>query len=266
MSGSFGPFATRVGILDRSTDFIDLVVRNTPEMARLRLWGARTVDDAYGNLAGSGVGGAGCVQLMEGNVGSIIQTPSIAARWRVEESRRGLTSFQFDVRDFAVPPGSIGADDEYLFVRVQEWRKTTGGWLQVAAGPNTGWNIQGPILLIPTALYFYGMGGAAILIQGTAPAGTLCTFGHIPNLDETVTVPLPMHIVSPRPLTSIQIRNLDLANNLLVSYGLGMPMTRIAQGANGISIFGAPGVSEIVVAGEGGTCLFSIEGVVDRYD
>ena len=266
MSGSYGPFATRPGILQRSTDFVDLVIRNTPEMRRLRLWGARTLDDAYGNLVGSGVGGAGCSQLMEGDVGTIIQTPSVSARWRVEESRRGNTSFQFDVRDFALAPGSIGSDDEYLFVRVQEMRKTTNAWFQVAAGPNAGWDIQGPILLIPTAKYFFGMGGAAVIVEGTAPAGTLCTFGHIPNLDETVTVPLPMHIIFPRPLTSVQIRNLDLANNLLVSFGLGMPMTRIVQAGSDIAIFGAPGVTEIVLAGEGGPCEFSVEGVIDRYD
>ena len=266
MSGSFGPFATRPGILQRSTDFVDLIVRNTPEMKRLRLWGARTTDDAYGNLVGSGVGGAGASILMEANVGEIARSLTEEKRWRVEESRRGLTSFLFDVHDFALAPGSIGSDDDYLFVRVQEMRKTTDAWLQVPAGPNAGWDIQGPILVVPPALYFFGMGGAALSVQGTAPSGTGCTFGHIPNLDETVTVPLPMHIVFPRPLTSVQIRNIDAANDLLVSYGLGQPMTRILQGGSDIAIFGAPGITEIVLAGEGGTCVFSVEGVVGRYN
>lgn len=266
MSGSFGPFATRAGILQRSTDFFDVVVRNTPEMKRLRLWGAPTIDDSYGALVGSGLTGSGGSILMEADVGEIARSSSVVDRWHVEESRRGQTSFLFDIQDFGLTPGSIGSDDQYLFVRVQEMRKTTNSWLQVAAGPNAGWDVKGPILIVPTALYFFGLGGASLTMPGTAPNGTGCTFGVIPNVDETVNSPLPLHLVFPRPLTSVQVRNIDAANDLLVSYGLGMPMTRILQGGNDISIFGAPGITEMVLAGEGGTCTFSIEAVVDRYN
>jgi len=256
MSGNFGPFATRAGIIQRSTDFVDLAVRSTPEMKRLRLWGARTLNDAYGNLVGSGVGGAGGSILQEVDAGQIAQTLEVTKRWRVEESRRGLTSFQFDVRDFG-SPSSIGSDDEYLFVRVQEMRKTTNAWLQVAAGPNAGWDIQGPIMPIPPAIQF-GLGGMAMTLTGTAPAGTLCTPGHTPNIDETVTVPLPMHIAFPRPSYLASIRNIDPAQTLLFSFGLGMPMSPLPP-LTETSSFGTPAIYELVLAGEAGACDFVVD-------
>lgn len=270
---SYGPFSTRVGILQRSPSFMDLVVRNRPDVAAYRLWGAPTINDAYGALVGSGLGGTGGTAMMEANAGSIAQSPSAQAHWRVEEVRRHTTSFQLDVEDFVAPaaPPPFGSDDDFLFVRVQE-RRTTAGWLQVPAGAvnNANWPIKGPILVVPPATFF-GMAGAAITMQGIAPAGTGSTVGNPPVVDVTVQNPLPMHIVTPRPLTSISVRNIDPTEDLLISWGLGMPMTLVTAG-NSFDIFGIPGVTEIVLAAlsPGGSigfagCAFSIEAQVDLF-
>lgn len=273
---SYGPFSTRVGILQRSPNFIDLMVRNRPDVSAYRLWGAPTIDDAYGALVGSGLGGTGGTAIIEANINTIAQSPSVQSRWRVEEVRRGTTSFQIDIEDYVAPavlpgPPPFGPDDDFLFVRVQERRRTTG-WLHVPAGAvnNANWPIKGPILVVPPATFF-GMAGAALSMQGTAPAGTGSTVGNPPVVDETVQDPLPMHLVSPRPITSISVRNIDPTEDLLVSWGLGMPMTLVTAG-NSFDIFGIPGVTEIVLAAlsPGGSvgfagCAFSIEAQVDLY-
>jgi len=42
---SYGPFAVRAGILQRSTNFVDLVVRQRSETTGLRLFSARTLSE-----------------------------------------------------------------------------------------------------------------------------------------------------------------------------------------------------------------------------
>jgi hypothetical protein len=270
---SYGPFSARVGILQRAPDFLDLVVRNRPDVTAYRLWGAPTINDAYGALVGSGLGGTGGTALLDASVNTIAQSPSAQARYRVEECRRGSTSFQLDIEDYVTPvvPPPFGPDDDFLFVRVQE-RRRTAGWLQVPAGAvnNPNWPIKGPILVVPSATFF-GMAGAAITMQGMAPAGTGSPVGRPPVVDETVQDPLPMHLVTPRPITSVSVRNIDPTEDLLISWGLGMPMTLVTAG-DSFDIFGIPGITEIVLAAlsPGGSigfagCAFSIEAQIDLY-
>jgi len=232
---SYGPFDARIGMLERAPHFVDLVTRNKPGVTQYRLWGARNVNDAYGDLTDSGVGGTGPTLMMTANSGQRVQSPELIRRkagW-VEENRRGQTSFQFDIIDFLAPavPQPFGSDEEPVFVRLQEFRQAAAAWSAVPIGApiNPGEPILGPILVVPGSRQNKAI---SIAFAGTAPAATGCMEMYPANFDETVQIPLPMHVVFPRPVDNLVIRNDadDEDTWLLVSYGIGEPMYAIPGG------------------------------------
>jgi len=245
MSDTFGPFNVRPGVLQRSTNFQDLVLRQREGTTAYRLWVSPTIEDAYGTLANSGLAGTGGTNMLEVAKGSLGMTDGPRVRgWRVEESRRGQTSFLVDPRDVPL------SDDVVIYHRVQEQRM--GNWLAVpgAAILNPNTPISGPILVVPPAPFF-AAAASVLSLQSIAPLMTGCTAGALPVVDETVQTPLPMHLVFPRPASTIIVRNLSVGDTLLVSFGLGMPMIEVAPGEATIPTGGGyalPGVREIVVA------------------
>lgn len=266
---TIGPFNARVGVSNRSSHLVDLIVRNNPMVTDYRLWVSRSLNDAYGTVEDSGIAGTGGTMIMEAHSNRMIISPQIERRGSasVAEVRRGQTSFIFDVDDYIVPAGNIPSDSEYMFARIQEKRLALG-WAAVSAlaAKNANFPIRGSILVVPNA-GFYGHAASVIAMAGTAPAGSDCLAGIPPVIDQTVQKPMPMHIVFPRPLAVLTIRNIDPASSLLVSFGLGQPMIEVPFGQS-ISPTGGgyslPGVSEVVLAmsGAGAGCPFSMDGVI----
>lgn len=259
----YGPFATRVGMYQRFTNFIDLIVRNSPDASAYRLWYASTLDDAYGDPtnggAGCGVGGSGGAVILEALEDQIVQTVPNgvrSAQTKVAENRKGQTSFQIDPRDIPV------MDEQITFFRVQEFRRSVGDWLVVAGAINNGDPIQGPILVVPPVSVF-GTPVGSYTLAGKAPSNTGCSAGAIPVIDTTVQTPPPMHIVLARPASSLLIRNEDSGASLLVSYGAGMPMLSIPHGEDLVTNYGhgKPVITEIFLARESGdgACVFSMD-------
>jgi len=265
MNSSYGPFDTRVGVLQRAANFADLIVRHRLDTQMLRLWGARSINDSYGDPTGSGVGGTGGVQMLEARKGDIARSVSVIARkaGMVEESRKGQTSFQLDIEDFLDPTGGgsigdFGPDEEVFFVRLQERR--SGRWLANPAGAAIDPNLplRGPIAVVMNP-YSYGGVVAAISFEGTAPSNTGCTAGAAPVLDETQQVPTPMIISLPWSVTGGLIRNKEGAATLLMGYGLGRPMVEIAAG-EALEIPFPGGAQQIVLArttGAGGADFYA---------
>lgn len=282
---SYGPFDARIGVLQRSPHFVDLIIRNRPGTSQFRLWGARTLNNAYGNLDDSGVGGTGPTLMMTATSGQRVLSPSVIHRRAglVEESRKGHTSFQFDITDFLTPvvPPPFGTDEEPLFVRVQEYRVAVPGWLSVPllAPHNPGTPIMGPILVVPSASQTKSF---PVLLSGIAPSETGCMEMYPPNFDETLQIPVPMHVVLPRPVNNLVIRNDadDEDTWLLVSFGIGQHMIAIPGGhgnASALSLDSAAGgISEILLAcdnngvpvgsiGAGPGCPFTITAIVPGW-
>lgn len=267
-------FATRVGISQRFPHLIDLVVRNAPLVTDYRLWVSRSLDDAYGTVANSGVSGSGGTAILETRAGKMAVSPSIVRRGSaiVEETRRGQTSFMFDPDDYAGPlpgplPSNVPSDDEYMYVRVQEKRATTG-WAAVDGGAmlNAGMPLRGPILVVPDS-FFFGRAASVISFAGTAPAGSACEVAKPPIYDPTGQKPMPMHIVFPRPMGSLTVRNMSDTESLLVCFGWGQPMVEVAKGDTILPTGGGyslPGVSELFIAmkGDGAGCAFHLDGVI----
>ena len=265
---TYGPFSTRARLLQRSTRLIDLVIRNRPGTTGYRIWGAQTLGDAYGTWATSGIAGSGGTMLLQTPAGRMAQSPTLLHAGRVvEESRKGLSSFQLDVEDHICT--DVGPDDHFLFVRVQEQR--AGVWLVVdpAAPLNAGKAILGPILIVPTATQS-GMASSVISLYGEAPLATTCLPGAPPIIDPSLQIPPPLHLVMYHPAGSVTIRNLSTNDALLVSFGFGMPMSVAPKTVEMIPTGGGysrPGVPEIILAAEataGAVVPFGIEAVVGR--
>lgn len=266
---TISPFSARVGLSRRSPHLVDLIIRNNPMVTDYRLWVSRSLDDAYGTVVDSGIAGSGGTMIMQAHTNQMVLSPKIEMNGQasVAEVRRGQTSFMFDVDDYIVPAGNIPSDGEYLFARIQESRLALG-WAKVdaLAAKNANMPIRGSILVVPDPS-FYGHAASVFSLAGTAPAGSACAAGLPPVIDQTVQKPMPMHIVFPRPMGSLTVRNTSAADTLLVSFGLGQPMVEVAHGDSILPTGGGyslPGVGELIVAmkGAGGGCDFSLDGVM----
>jgi hypothetical protein len=259
----FGPFDVRVGALQRSKDFADLIVRARPGTTQLQLYGATSIENAYGTWASSGITSPVGPQTAGSAVsGAMWQSPTVQKRqWTVDENRRGLTTFQLALSDEG------GYDDVFTFLRIQEYR--AGGWLTVASGANAGNPILGPTYMLAPMSY-YGTASQTMMFQSSAPQATGCTAGAIPVFDTTFTNPPPLHIVFPRPAATVTIKNLSASDSLLVSFGLGAPMYTVQKGEVSTPTGGGiapPGVREIIVAsisGAGAAVPFAVEAVIGQ--
>jgi len=261
------PFTTFPGIVQRSPNFIDLQVRDRPEVNATRLWGSENVTDAYGTLATSGLAGSGGTLFAEAERGTSFVSRTWARTPLPEESRRGMMRYYFNPDDFVVPvvpPASLmPSDDAILFVRLQESHFAFGGWLQVPASAalNKNLPILGPILAIPNPT-FWAQRRPALSFGGVAPRNTGCVVGENPLIDEAVQIPPPLILELPRPAYLITISNTSAAGtDLLVSAGLGVPMG-IVNGTTSVNFEG--GIRQIVLSGvAAATCNFSIFAVID---
>lgn len=258
---SFGPFDVRPGVLQRSTDLLDIVTRARPGTSALRLWAADSLENSYGTLVGSGLAGSGGAVVLTAQAGRTVQTPAFARRgWRVEESRKGHTSFQF------MPVDTGLSEDRMLYLRLQEQRM--GNWLAVdpLAPNNAGWDIRGPILVVPPT-YFYSSSASVISLQGLAPALTTSVAGDLPVFDPTVQAPLPIHIILPRLAATAEVTNVG-SDDMLVSFGLYMPMMLIESGESTVPTGGGyaqPSVREIIICADpsaGGAVGFTLEATI----
>ena len=266
------PFASFPGIVERQANLIDLMVRDRPGVTGYRLWGTDNITDAYGTLAVSGLAGDGGTNFATMTKGGTFMSATLQrdGRGSIDESTRGMTRFKFDLGDFVVPGNDMPPDDQMFFVRLQESHTgfvhaTQGAFLTVpaAAVANANYPIRGPILVIPPPIW-WGQGQPGLALSGVAPSGTTSAAGAPPVYDETVQVPLPLHLVLPRPATKLTIRNEDGGGGvLLVSLGLGHPMVAVADGET-IDFFSG-GPRELVLArliGAGG-CAFSLHAGIE---
>lgn len=253
MGQQYGPFETRVQIIERVRHFADLMIRNDdPNVSAYRIYGASTLNDAYGNPTGSGVGGAAPAAFIPYlGLQAGFRSPMIIKRGlgRLESRAqlRRMSRIAYDPDDYA-SAAVMPAEEGLAFIRTQEFAITAAGFRTVLGAVDTGAPVLGPIVVLPTA-GFYGSPNAPLTLAGIAPANTTAVAGANTPLNEGMQAPNPMHVVLPRP-SGLVIRNLDAVNDLLYSFALGHPMLTVAA-ATSVAITG--GVKEILLAGEGAT-------------
>lgn len=222
------PLATAAQLIERSTGLVDVQLPKDPRVPQYRLWGARTINDAYGAPTASKITGTGPSAILEVRRGESIRSPWLVMRGAglVDESFRNQTRVKFDPEEFASVPGSgLPQDHQFLFMRVQEFNVTQGAFATIQGAVDNGDPVFGPISVIPNA-GFFGSLIPAIALAGTAPANTTCTFGNLPVFHDDWQAPNPLHLILPRRARAIQIRSFT-TTGLLVSFGPGMPMTRV---------------------------------------
>ena len=264
------PYVLTPGVLEKKPGFLDLQVRNYKDIAAYRLWMGNVLNDMYGNPNGSGVAGdeTGRQMLFQVQKGAWHRSPSIIARrLSYDEVIRGITRLLFDYGDYRVPPLAgkpqpLPVEGVTLLARVQQVRHTTGP-LIVKGAINKNDPIMGPILVIPGSPWWSG-NNPTINLQGIAPAGTNGVAGTAPIItldpDQQLGAP-PMAIRLPRGTSSLRIRNLDGGGvGLLFSFGWGMPYQTLPAGET-LDSFG--GITDIVLAGDGGSPPFTIMANID---
>lgn len=245
---NLGPFASTPGIVERATHLVDLQIRNRPQIAAYRLWGQRTLNDAYGDPTNSKVVGTGSVQMLEVTSGQTFRSNTIIQKGLglMDENLRGTTRIVFDPDDFVgdvlttLPP-----DDDVLYVRLQERPLTKTAFNVVANGlVNAGSPILGPIYIVPPARFF-GMVGSPISVDGKAPANTGSVIGKVPQVTPDGQVPNPMHVVLPRHCRNFRILNRSIDTVLLLSFGLGDSLSTLGPGQESM-LYG--NIKEVVLA------------------
>lgn len=259
---SASPFDTYAGVLERSMHLIHTYLRNDPIVGGYQFWGQKTVNGAYGDPASSGVGGGGPLAMFQVQRGQSFRSPTLRRKrlGLVQESRRGTTHALFDVDDFITPGAGqpIPEDGEWLFLRVQE-NRVTSGLLDLNGAPSDP--ALGPIYCVPPAKFF-GMSSPTFTLVGTAPSATGSVEGSLPDLDEDLTsaAPRAMYIVFPRPLSALSLRNTS-ANNLLVSFGPGQMMQNLATGTE-LPLYSGSTKEILLACPDAGGASFTFTGVV----
>lgn len=224
---STNPFLTTFGLIQRSPHYVEMFRRDALPTEGYIVHGGDTVNNVYGNPAGSGVGGAGAEQMF-GPVmrGSHFRSPTLRRKKLgfYAGNRKGQTHLVFDIDDYLGPGINLPMDEAWLFLRVQEIR---AGAALVIAGPTP---LLGPIYCVPPATLF-GQDKPTFTLNGTAPGGTNLALGAIPDFNEDLTdaSPRPMHLVFSSPLTAVSITNTSL-NNLYLCYGPEQQVQVIAAG------------------------------------
>lgn len=227
---STNPFLTFFGMNIRANRYVEMFRRDALPTVGYQLWGADTVDNAYGNPLASGVGGSGPLPLFQMTRNQHFRSPGIQRRRLLlsEGNRKGQTHFAFDVEDYT--GGVVPFDDQWIFLRTQENRNGVG-LLDLAGVPADP--ALGPVFCLPPALWL-GQESPSLVLTGTAPSGTLCALGVPPDYNEDLTsaAPRPLHLVMPLALTAVTVVNTAAGggNNLLVCFGPDQPMVQIGPG------------------------------------
>lgn len=257
------PFYTYAGLSGRAPHEIHVYLRNAPEVQAYQFWGHSTVNGAYGNPAGSGVGGTGPTAMFQVNRGTTFRSPLLrqSGRGHVEENRRGTTHAIFDLDDYVAGGSTIPPDNQWLFLRAQENRQALGGLLTVP-GPLP---VLGPVFCVPSARS-RGLISPTFTLQGIAPSAVVGVAAGSPppfTEDLTTAAPRPLYLVLPTPMTEFALQNLDGAKNLLLSFGPDQLMQSIAPG-NEVQLYTGSTKALILATADAGGCPWALHGVLSR--
>jgi hypothetical protein len=257
------PYFSYMGLLERSSNLIHLYCPNDPAVVGYQLRAALSVNDAYGNPAGSGVGGGGTAAVAQVARGKTFRSPRILRNRRdqIEESRRGTTHMVLDLEDYVVLAAAPAPPDQnWVFFRLQENRNGVG--LLTVPGPLP---VEGPVYVVPPPRP-YGLARPSFTLQGIAPSAVVgVAAGAAPPFDEDLTTaaPRPLYLVFPVPLTEFTLRNLDPVNTLLVSFGPEQLMQAVAPG-NEVQLYSGSTKTLVLACPNAGGCPYSVHGVLGR--
>lgn len=193
--------------MNRSKNFVDLMLRENSEIYKFRLSAAKNLNDAYGNLFG--VTGAGTVELFEVVAGTTFKSRSVAKRnFYYSEKTNQQTRLFFDLDDY--PNIALPKDDEICFLRIEPFSKLTNSYLPKSA-----------IAILPYP-NFYAVPSPILPLTGSAP-GVVATAGSLPTSDA-------LRINLPSRARSMTLINHSTVSSIFISFGVGLPYMEIPGG------------------------------------
>jgi len=250
------------GIMHRSKNIIDLIIRDRPGVKAYRLWLSRSIDDVYGNPTGSNVSGDELSRhmIVEVKAGTVYISKKLSHLGGVWDTRnKGQTRVIFSYADFwtaADPHKSIPSDDDYGYLRIQPILNSTNAALTVVGAIDTGDPILGSVLVIPNTTFFSTQ-SPILALSGKAPCGQAFAANEVPQQKQNPDLQngAPLCIVFPRPTSTMVITNTG-TKEMLYSLGWGQPMSVLASGYNVQVQAGT--VKEVIVASSGDLTTYSI--------
>lgn len=223
-----GPYDHYAGIYPRRNEYIDLIIKNRPEVRSYRVWVSKKLDDLYGDPDTSGVGGdeSNRKMIFEVLQGTHYRSNTIKRKGLgAIDNYKGSTKALFWLQDFweAQDPQPLPLGDSMCFLSIQEVRRTTGP-VEVQGVVNNGDPILGPILIIPPSITF-GSQSSIISVSGTAPVVSNVESGVTPNsildFDQQTSAP-PMAIIFPLATSNtLDLSNLDVSEELYYAFDWG---------------------------------------------
>ena len=212
-------------LLQRLPPYLDILVRNRPDHVAVRLMVAQSVEDLYGNPAGSGISGAPTNRrvlpdMMPGRRTATRSTWHVA-QFAAQEQTKDFSRILLGLEDLD-PPIPSG---EQVYLAVQQVRPT-GPALTAATTP-----ILGPILAVPSVRTL-AEARPSLLVQCLAPGNTRGKAGASPasTLDlPQAAAPPPLVLAAWQQQQAVTIRNFG-PDPLLYTFGWGDPYVEVSAG------------------------------------
>lgn len=213
-------------LTNRYDGFVELVMRNSADVAAYRVSAANTLDDAF----------SAPTAMFTVQRGGTYKSRTLKRR-RLGTSiymNRGLTFAQYNPEDFWVAGGTMPHDADVSYVVVEE---------QNSAGT---FRPEGPILVVP-APGFFTTTRPSLIVAGTAPNVAASATGVPPDG--------ALRFVLPRFADSTTITN-GGGSSIFVAFAAGSAEFEVLDAQSVLLPDGA--VSEVFIRGDGGAIPFSI--------
>jgi hypothetical protein len=232
-------------IRERLPNHIDATIPLEKGTSQYRITAASTLNDSYGST--NGVGGAGGSEMFDVTSGGYFTSGSLRTRKHHAVDiphgsgrDRRVTRFVWDPMDFFDPTDAllqeVPEDNDVLFMRVQRFLDAADGWVD-----------DGPInIIMPQSSLTVAR--PLLTLAGTAP-DTASTAGEKAP-EQAMHFHLPLHS------SGFILVNLDAANPLHVSFGVGHPMA-VVPAADALAFYDA-NMSEVLISGAGNNVAFSM--------
>lgn len=219
--------ATSPRLIQRFDGLVEMTIRTDPSVGWYRISGAHTLDACFSSSN----------TLFTVPAGGQYRSESIRKNklGLTDGSYRGLTRMVFNLDDFWQAGGTYPHDSHTSFLTVTEIDKA--GTIRA----------EGPIFVLPAANKLYSP-RPALVVAGTAPDEAALATG-IPPADS-------LHIVLPMFSDNVRIRNLDAAQDLLVSFGANQ--TEFTVPVEEAETFFDAALSEMFLHSDGATCAFEL--------
>lgn len=226
---NLGGYTTFAGVLSRTQNYIEILIRNKPDVVSYNIWVSRVLEDLYlhpdANMPAAISGRKNIFNVKAG--GTYLSKTLRKSRQIAPMVLRGQSRAVFTLSDFyeAESPQPLPNDQEVVFLAVQEVLRT--GPREVLGVTNNGEPILGPILVIPPVNFFHTL-DPVLTLSLNVPSTTNAIEGQTPSyLTDTSQQDYapPLAVVFPRMSNAVYLYNTHASEPFYYSFDWGLPYT-----------------------------------------